>query len=242
MLIYLAANSINNRSYVGATLQTFEARKRQHKYRSQSHSKMKPQPFHKAIMKYGFSSFEWSVLERCRDIAELRNAECKWISFFKSNSREFGYNQTEGGSGTIGMKYSDATREKMSISHIGQKHTMESRMKRSLSLKGRKPSQSAIEASRRRIFTPEQRAAIGAIWRGKKRVISESHLSNIRRAGQRRSEHGIGAKIKPNEAARIWGLRNSGKSFRHIGSLYGVTASAVFYFCQRTPSLCASTP
>lgn len=52
---------------------------------------------HRAINKHGVESFEFKVLQSFFSKKEALLAERYWISYFKSNDKEYGYNLTEGG-------------------------------------------------------------------------------------------------------------------------------------------------
>lgn len=53
--------------------------------------------FHRAIIKYKSDLWEHEILEVVQTIKDAELAEIKWITHFKSNQREFGYNLTTGG-------------------------------------------------------------------------------------------------------------------------------------------------
>jgi len=97
------------------------------------------QYFYRAILKYGFDSFQHDILFRglSKEAAELKEVEL--ISLYKSNDPKFGYNIANGGH-HAGM-HSDASREKMSISRTGLKWSNESKMKASKSHTGKKNSE-----------------------------------------------------------------------------------------------------
>lgn len=95
--IYRYTNKINGKTYVG---QTNNLNRRKIEHRSAMVNNNNPvydYPFYRALRKYGFDSFEYSVLE---EIEENENSyiderERFWISY--CNSYENGYNQSIGG-------------------------------------------------------------------------------------------------------------------------------------------------
>jgi len=84
--------------------------------------------------------------------------------------RHYGYdlcNKTDGGEGVSGLKHSEASRKKMSLSGTGHKHTQETKEKISATQKGR-------------IFTPETRAKISISKIGNKNMLGYKHTKEAR--------------------------------------------------------------
>lgn len=94
--------------------------------------------------------FTFQVLEEFENLEESLEAEQFWIEFFRSNvyqfGRSFGYNLTSGGEGVLGLIHSEESKKKQAISMMGKfaaeknpffgkKHTEESKIKLSESLK-----------------------------------------------------------------------------------------------------------
>lgn len=52
---------------------------------------------HAALRKYGFEKFEFKVLQEFLHKEDALSAERYWISFFRSNEKDYGFNLTEGG-------------------------------------------------------------------------------------------------------------------------------------------------
>ena len=113
-VIYKAKNIINNKIYIGQSVQ-FKKRKWRHLYESKKNNPNNY--FHRAIKKYGEESFEWTIIEEIKD--ELANErEIYWIAFYNSSNDKYGYNLTlGGGSGRKpGFKHTKETKLKMSNS------------------------------------------------------------------------------------------------------------------------------
>lgn len=85
--------------------------------------------FWAAIQKYGFSSFNYEVLEKDLDSVQAKVREEYWIQHF--NSIEHGFNENNG------VLRSEAAREKQSKSLFGKQHSEETKQKISKSCKGR---------------------------------------------------------------------------------------------------------
>lgn len=105
-IIYIATNTENLKSYVGQTLQAFEARQMAHRCNHDNAH------FHKALRKYGMDAFEWRILEEDIPEARLNAREELWIAFYDTFYN--GYNSTSGGDAA---KFSDESRQKMSDTH-----------------------------------------------------------------------------------------------------------------------------
>ncbi len=90
MIIYRALNTVNSKSYIGATKRPLSVRIAGHLKDSQTPESK----FHRAIRKYGEKTFEWEVIEACDSVEQLDERERYWISSF--DSRNLGYNSSEG--------------------------------------------------------------------------------------------------------------------------------------------------
>ena len=94
-IIYKITNDINNKIYIGKTIQTIEERWWQH---TNSHINDNTN-FHRAILKYGEEHFHIETIEKDIKESELDERERYWINYF--NSYENGYNSTLGGDGVL---------------------------------------------------------------------------------------------------------------------------------------------
>ena len=96
--IYLFINKVNNKKYVGQSVD-ISRRYYQHSINSyNSNHKEYNSYFYRAIRKHGFNNFSFEILEEC-NLEELDNREKYWIEYYQSNIEEKGYNLTIGGSG-----------------------------------------------------------------------------------------------------------------------------------------------
>ena len=101
MIVYKATNKVNGKSYIGYTTKSLEERKKTHFYKSKNKSdKHYFYLFKKALRKYGFESFEWSIICECSNIEECCSSEIFFIKNLNTISPN-GYNLTEGGNGGI---------------------------------------------------------------------------------------------------------------------------------------------
>lgn len=107
--IYLFRNKINNKVYIGQA-NDIKARFNQHKQHINDGLY-----FHKALLKYGYSNFEYYILESFNFIDKnIQNErEIYFINKFKSNDKDYGYNLTAGGCGRLDIIISEEHRKKL---------------------------------------------------------------------------------------------------------------------------------
>lgn len=133
MLIYMATNLINEKSYVGQTINSLEQRKGEHARRSSLNNDNLY--FHNALRKYGVDSFDWIVIDKCDTIERLNELEIFYIGFY--DTFENGYNLTIGGNN---YTCSEETKQKISIAQRGKKNHNYGKRGKETSMYGRKHS------------------------------------------------------------------------------------------------------
>jgi group I intron endonuclease len=141
-IIYKVTNKMNGKVYVGKTVQSLNRRKAQHKYNAFTQNN--DTYFYNAIRKYGWNSFEWIIIDKSENTNELNELEKKYIKKYKSTNKNFGYNLTFGGEGTIGYHLSEETKKRQSQlmkgennPFYGKHHTKEAKEKMSRTRKGK---------------------------------------------------------------------------------------------------------
>ena len=127
--IYKYTNLINGKIYIGKTYH-LNKRKYEHKHREVNTY------FHNAIKKYGFENFKYEVIAQTDNDKTLNFLERYYIRKFNSFG-ENGYNLTLGGEGTLGYNFSEEQKKKMSEVRKGIVFTDETKLKMSLSGKGK---------------------------------------------------------------------------------------------------------
>lgn len=148
--IYLIQNSINNKKYVGQTNQILSKRFSRHCWKSELRKNM---IITQAIHKYGKNKFTISKIDEAYSLEEANRKEVYWCEQYSCISPN-GYNLKAGGrmfvntsketrmkisKANTGRKASEITKERLRISHLGQKSSPESIAKRSAFFKGKKP-------------------------------------------------------------------------------------------------------
>jgi group I intron endonuclease len=135
----MVINNLTEDVYIGKSTRSLQSRKSSHIY--QANKKMTNSIFHKALLKYGESSFDWIILEES-DVKNLSSDEIFWIAYFRSIGAKL-YNLTSGGEGGIGNKnakghkMSEESKERMKKALHGNKNgcgyvmSLEKRLSRS---------------------------------------------------------------------------------------------------------------
>lgn len=116
-IIYKITNQINNKIYIGQTTENLNNRWKRHcGYQLKDNTYL-----HRSMSKYGIENFVIEEIDRADSQNELDEKEYKWILYFKSFNKEFGYNlkKTKGKCGGDTLSSSDRKEEiskKISIS------------------------------------------------------------------------------------------------------------------------------
>lgn len=168
MIIYMARNKINGKSYVGQTVGNLRDRRQGHIYNVLH--KRDNSYFHNALRKYDIENFTWKIIhDNVVDIDELNRLEIYYIGYY--DTYDNGYNLTLGGGGSIGFKFSEEAKLKMSEaragennSFYGKKHSKETKLRISKANEGKD-------------HTEEARSKMSKNRKGKK--LSEEHKRKI---------------------------------------------------------------
>ena len=113
--LYCHTNKINGKKYFGITCQSPNDRWRHGLGYKNSIV------FWNAIQKYTWDGFEHDIVINGLTEMEAKQKEIEFIALYKTNccrykNPELGYNMTDGGEGTTGIKWTDEAREKLSNS------------------------------------------------------------------------------------------------------------------------------
>ena len=112
--IYKATNKVTGKCYIGFD-SNWPRRKLEHK--SSAKNKKHNFKFYRAIRKYGWDNFEWSIIYQSKD---GEHCKCIMENYFITtfNSMKKGYNSTLGGEGQLGLKHNEKTKIKCGAHQI----------------------------------------------------------------------------------------------------------------------------
>ena len=119
--IYLVTNHVTDKQYFGKTTRSIQERWREHQ--SQSESMETKLCF--AMRKYGIQSFTVDEFYQTSDVKHLSDMEQHFIKLY--DTKENGYNMTDGGEGIIGYKHTQEALDKISAAHSGKVVSEETR-------------------------------------------------------------------------------------------------------------------
>lgn len=124
--IYKWENKINNKVYIGQTMNRYGYKERWSQHRYQAENSIHNNKFHNAIRKYGIDNFDKEVLEciEMDDKVELKKAldtlEMKYIE--KYDSLNNGYNSTLGGDFNLWNSLEESEKDKYRLKMIEAKN------------------------------------------------------------------------------------------------------------------------
>lgn len=109
--IYKITNLINNKVYIGQSI-NIQERWKAHRHRPfNSNSVDYDSLLYRAIRKYGLANFRFEVLEEC-ERESLNNREIFYIQKYESSNPDFGYNISNGGAGTSATDFNSCLKTK----------------------------------------------------------------------------------------------------------------------------------
>jgi group I intron endonuclease len=117
--IYKITNNINGKIYIGCTTKGIEYRLNGHR----SSYRHKHSFLYEDMRKFGFENFSISVLEHGDDDSIRYEREKYYIEKLNAMNPDVGYNMTIGGTGTIGYKFTEEDKKKISLAGMGRKPT-----------------------------------------------------------------------------------------------------------------------
>lgn len=221
--IYKITNILNNKIYVGQSLNIPERWKNHVRYLNNcTHHNTHLQY---SWNKYGCKYFEFSIIETCEEEV-LNDKEEYWIK--RLDAYKKGYNLTKGGDGTRGYVFTEEERKKMSLAQkgnkkwLGKKHSEETKAKMSLNNTGR-------------VFSEETKRKISLSHIGKKASeetkikLSIAHKGLM--VGEKNPMYGKGLKGKDNPMyGRKGSLCPSSKKIYSNERLFNCVSDCALYF------------
>jgi group I intron endonuclease len=117
-LVYKITNDVNDKVYIGITINTLKYRFKNH-CKTSVIEKRSGYKLYNAMKKYGKNKFHIHLLEEVLTWKDACRREQEIIKEY--NTFKNGYNSTLGGEGNYGHKASEETRRKMSLARLGKK-------------------------------------------------------------------------------------------------------------------------
>ena len=111
--IYLILNKVNNKCYIGKSINIYSRIKNHIGYLNLKSKKHENEHLINAWMKYGRTNFDYFVIEECL-VENLSEKELYYIDLYQTTDKDKGYNFRKDSS--TGMICSEETREKMRLS------------------------------------------------------------------------------------------------------------------------------
>lgn len=193
--------SPNGKVYIGQTCKNTNTRwSNGYGYRNQSY-------FWRAIQKHGWDNFKHEILLEGLSKEDADKKEIEMISVFNSANPKYGYNISLGGSGSIGVKHSEKTKQKISNAKKGKIRSEESKLRQSETMRGHICSEDTKrkigEANSKRVWSEKSKEKLRKKNLGK--TMSEETKQKISKTlkGRIISEKNREITIKNNKE-RIW--------------------------------------
>lgn len=208
--IYEIRNLSNNKRYIGSSY-NIHKRWLQHRWDLEN-KKHHSRHLQLSWDRYGSDNFQIFVLEKT-GIENLETRERYYVEFYESTNGEFGYNETSGGKGCPDRKVAIETREKISNSNKGKRHSEISKTRISEAGIGRKHTKETKEkmSSSRRgkpIFALRGRPCPEHV----KEIVRKTHLGKKRNpeVGDKISLSKIGIKTNRKTSSKYVGVSRVG--------------------------------
>lgn len=116
--IYKIVCTVTNKIYIGCTTKPIHIRFKEHI--KASRNKNKHSFLYDDMNKYGTDCFYVELIEEGTDDSCRYEREKYYINLYNTTNESIGYNMTIGGLGTIGYKFTDEVKEKISAAGIGR--------------------------------------------------------------------------------------------------------------------------
>ena len=145
--IYRWTNKLNNKIYIGSSINLSRRFKEYYNYNHISDPK-RNFPIHSALLKYGYSNFGLEILEYC-NTSNLINREQYYINLLKPE-----YNILKTAGSVLGLKHSETTKELYRTTRLG--------VKRSKHLKLSRAGELVRNTGKTRVFSEETRLKLSA--------------------------------------------------------------------------------
>lgn len=197
--IYVHKSKTTGKCYVGQTCRKLETRWGMNGCHYTKTNNLK---FYNAIQKYGWRDFEHYIITTCSSLKEAYKLEQYYIE--QLDSFKNGYNSTLGGSGSLGRKMSEATKQKLAIANKGKESWIKYIPKERMPMYGKHHSEETKRkignANRGRIISKESRekmrlAKLGK--RGARRTKETKEKLRLKKIGKQNPMYGTHTNNRP---------------------------------------------
>lgn len=165
----------NNKVYIGITQQEPEKRWKKGLGYDSHQILMK-----RAIKKYGWNNIKHEILFKNLSKNDACKKEIELITLYDSTNKQKGYNVSQGGEGTIGVKPTEESKQKNRIAHLGKKASLETRKKISKSNKG-KHSGKRTEEQKLKISKKTKEAMNNPLLKEKLKQLAKNRKNNTKK-------------------------------------------------------------
>lgn len=119
--IYIMKNFVENKYYIGQTIQTAQERFKQHIRESKNEGRKEYNyAISKAIREFGEEAFDYAILSDTVPIEDLDLIEEHYIDLYRTADPEFGYNISTGANDTSNYRNYPKIEEKSRIQDISE--------------------------------------------------------------------------------------------------------------------------
>ena len=235
--IYQIKNLENGKLYIGSAVD-FKRRKRQHFFNLR-HNKHKNSHLQNAWNKYGEEKFVFEIIERIEDKEILTEKEDFYISLYDAANPNVGYNNRKESSTNLGLKHTEASKQKMSKSKKGKPlgkrdfpMPIEQRLQISESLLGNIPwnkgipmrEESKKKLSESNIGRPAWNKGIPQTEKAKENMSNAQKgrkcSPETRQKMSKSNKKSNLGKTLNTEDNKLWGYKKEGSSSIYIGVFY----------------------
>lgn len=200
--LYRIINNHNNKIYVG---QTVNPRSRWYQHKSDAIKDNPVMTISYALRKYGIENFSFEIIATCKNLDDANYVEMELIKQYESHiSTGKGYNISFGGLNSPRVSPSTETRQKMSKSHTGKRHTQ-------ISIKKMSEVQSG------KVITEDAKQKMSNAKKGKK--LSPEHAQNISKSLKGKPAHNKGKSVSSETRKKISdSMKNKSRSVITVGN------------------------
>jgi group I intron endonuclease len=201
--IYKITNVKNGKVYIGSA-QNIHRRWKEH-LRTLSNGTHHCKYLQNAFNKYGEKFFILSTKELIEDSSKHIEREQFWMDYYKSYNPKYGYNTRIKAESNLGVKYSEETKQRISLANKGKKRSEEFKQKRRLAkgknspMWGKKHSEETKKrmslSAKGKIKSEEHRQNLslakkgkGNKWKGRKHTEETKKKMSLAKKGKPLSE------------------------------------------------------